>query len=296
MTDLLAFLQRFSWRGAEYPVLARSVSFSHEGARHKFQYQDDELIEQLGAQSLTFSYTLAMREDIAKGPYVRLFREGYPKLFRDMRNREPGVLVDPILGTFRCTPMSFSDEVDIGKRDGTDVRVEFVHTPEQGSTEDQKPAPTINGLKTDAGALDAELTTVDWKQEPSPEPTVDPLDAVSGIGGQIDAQRSKTIAALNDFAFRCEKAHDALDRVEDPKNAQLQAALRRNRMNARDAAKRASDPTKRIVQIIQKQARGISTVAAEFGMTVEALLKLNPSFAGNPFIPAGAAVNIVKKS
>lgn len=295
MTDVLKLVQAFEWRGERYPVLSRSVSFSHDGARHKFQFADDEIVEQLGAQSLTFSYTLALREDIAKGDYRALFREGYPRLFRDMRNREPGYLVDQFLGRYRCVPVSFSDDVDINKRDGTDVRVEFIHSPEPGAAEQVQPPPTIGGLKTDAGALDAELSRVDWQQEPSPEPTTDPLNFVAGIGGQIDANRGKAVAALHDFAGRCEKADAALERVANPDYAQLQAALRRNRMNAIDAAKKAQDPTKVVVRVAQNQARGVSVVAAEFGMTIEDLIKLNPSFARSPFIPAGTVVNVYKR-
>lgn len=295
MTDVLKLLQAFEWRGQRYPLLARSVSFSHDGARHKFQFQDDEFIEQLGAQSLTFGYTIPLREDIAKGGYTDLFLRGYPTLFRDMRNREPGFLVDPILGRFRCVPTSFSDEVDVNKRDGTDVRVEFIHSPDPAAAEQAQPPPTLGGISTDAGKLDAELELVNWEQEPSPEPTTDPLNLVAGIGGQIQANQGKVVAALNDFADRCEKADAALERVENPDYTPLQAALRRNRMNAIDAAKRAQDPTKTIVRIARNQSRGVSTVAAEFGMTVEDLIKLNPSLARSPFVPAGTVINVYKR-
>lgn len=298
MTDVLALLPPFEWRGFRYPVLARSVSFSHDGARHKLQFRDDEFVEQLGAQSLTFSYTLAMREDIFKGKagYESLFTVGYPRLFKDMRDRTRGSLVDLALGTFVCVPTSFSDDMDPQKRDGTDVRVEFMHSPDPDAQFVEEPAPTIEGLKTDANAMDAELATVNWEQEPSPEPTVDPLNAVSGVEGQFNANRGKAVAALHDFAYKCEKVDSSLERLENPDNAQLQAAARRNRMNALDAAKRAQDPTKKIVAILQKEARGVSVIAAQFGMTIEAFIRLNPSLARSPFVPAGTIVSVVKKS
>jgi hypothetical protein len=142
VTDIFPLLQLFSWRGNEYPLLARSVSFAHEGAPSRIQYRDNEFVEQLGAHSLTFGYTIPTREDIAKGPYRALFREGYYNLFRDMRNREPGELVDPFLGVFQCVPVRFEDDTDINKRDGTDVRLEFMHSPNIDGAE-YEPAPTL---------------------------------------------------------------------------------------------------------------------------------------------------------
>jgi hypothetical protein len=297
MSDLLKLLAPFEWRGRKYPVIARSVSFSHDGARHKYQYRDDEAIEQLGAQSLTFSYTLAMREDIFKGKagYEHLFTVGYPTLFRDMRDRTRGPLVDLALGTFICVPTSFSDDMDPQKRDGTDVRVEFVHSPDPDAQFVEESPPTIQGLKSDAAAMDAELAKVDWEQEESPEPTVDPLSAISGVGAQAEAQFGKTTAALEDVAFRCAKVEQQIDRAENPDLWPLQRALRANRYNAIKASKRAKDPTKKVVQIAHGESRPLSVVAAEFGMTIEQLIQLNPSFAGRPFVPAGTPISIFKK-
>jgi hypothetical protein len=297
MSDILKLLPPFEWRGRKYPVLARSVSFSHEGARHKFQYADDELIEQLGAQSLTFSYTLAMREDIFKGKagYEHLFTVGYPTLFRDMRDRMRGPLVDLALGTFICVPTSFSDDMDPQKRDGTDVRVEFVHSPDPAAQFVEEAAPTIQGLTSDAGAMDAELAKANWEQEPSPEPTIDPLSAISGFGAQIEAQGNKVTSALEDFAYRCEKVEDQIDRLENPDMWPLQRALRANRAAALKASKRAKDPTKKVVRVARGEDRPLSVVAAEFGMTIEQLIQLNPTFAGRPYVPAGTPISIFKK-
>jgi hypothetical protein len=296
MTDVFPLLERFKWRGQEYPLLARSVSFAHEGAPSRIQYRDNEFIEQLGAHSLTFSYTIPAREDIAKGPYRALFREGYYRLFRDMRNRDPGELVDPFLGTFQCVPTRFDDEPDVNKRDGTDLRLEFTHSPDQ-SGQEYEPAPALGGLATDAGALDAELQKVDWEQEPSPEPTVDPIDAITGVGAQVENNVGKVSAALDDFAYKCEKVEQQIDRLDNGSAAwPLQRALRRNRYNAKQAKKRlGTDPTKKVITVTNSYGRPFSVVANEAQMDLMAFIELNPALLALPFVPAGALIQIVKR-
>lgn len=292
--DALSKLPFFEWRDQKYPLLSRQVSFAHEGADHRLQYRDNDYIEQLGAHSLLFSYVLPMRQGIAVGPYKDLFVTGYPLLFAAMRDREKGVLVDPLLGEFTCTPVSWDDNLDVQKRDGTDVRVEFKHAPDVDEVEDLK-AITIQGLTSEAGALDAELKNVDWQQEPSPEPTMDVLNAISGFGAQIEAQSDKFTAALEDFAYKCEKIDQQIDRLKNPDVWPLKRAVRRNRAVAVSLAKRAQDPTKEIVEITVNYGRTISVLAKELGVTVGALLEQNPALARSPYVPNGYVINVVKR-
>lgn len=291
-TDALSKLQLFSWRDQVYPLLTRQVSFAHEGAKHRIQYRDNDFIEQLGPHSLVFSYTIPMRQGIASGPYKDLFTVGYPLLFAAMRDREKGVLLDPVLGEFVCTPVSWSDDLDVAKRDGTDVRIEFEHAPDVDEIEDLK-ALTLQGVTSDAGALDAELGKVDWQQEPSPEPTMDALNAISGFGAQLEAQGGKAAASLEDFAYKCEKIDQQIDRLQNPDVWPLKRAVRRNRASAVALSKRAQDPTKEIKTTVVSHVRTIAGLAAEADMTVAELLAQNPSLSRLPFVTPGTAVNVL---
>lgn len=293
-TDALGKLRLFQWRDQSYPVRARQVSFAHDGAEHRIQYRDNDFIEQLGPHSLMFSYTLPMRQGIASGPYKDLFTTGYPLLFAAMRDREKGVLVDPVLGEFLCTPESWSDDMDVALRDGTDVRIEFKHAPDAEEVEDLK-AITLQGVTSDAGALDAELKKVDWQQEPSPEPSMDALNAISGFGAQLEAQGGKATAALEDFALKCEKIDNQIDRLQNPDVWPLKRAVRRNRAAAVALAKRAKDPTKEIVQTTVNYGRTISALAVEVGMTIADLLEQNPALARSPYVPQGAVIHVLRR-
>lgn len=292
--DAIGELPLFSWRDQEYPVLSRQVSFAHENAQHRLQYRNDDFIEQLGPHSLTFRYTLCMRQGVATGPYKDLFVTGYPILFAHMRDREKGVLVDPILGEFVTVPTSWSDDLDVAKRDGTDVQIEFTHAPDVDEVEDLR-SITAQGLESEAGALDAELKKVDWEQEPSPEPTMDALNAISGFGAQLEAQGGKVAAALEDFAYKCEKIDQQIDRLQNPDVWPLKRAVRRNRASSVALAKRAKDPTKEILATTVNHTRTLSSLAQEVGMTIADLLKQNPRLATSPSIAAGTPVNILVK-
>jgi hypothetical protein len=282
------------WRSIAYPVLSRSVSFAHEGAPSRIQYRDGEFFEQMGARSPTFTYTLALREDIAIKQYRALFREGLPLLFRDIRNRERGLLEDPVYGSFFCVPQTFDEDLDINKRDGTDVRVTFVHSPDISGEFAEEPAPTIQGLVTDAGALNADISKVDWTQTESPQPEIDALNAISGFGAQIEANAGKGVAALHNVAFQLEKVEEQAARLESPDGFQIQRAARRNRAAATALASRAKDPQKRIQTVISKYQKTITGVAAEANMTVKDLLALNPTLARLPFIPPNTPIRVFR--
>lgn len=289
MTDVFRLLPPFEWRGTKYPVMARSVGFAHESVQHKLQFRDGDLVQQTGARNKTFSYTLALRQDIAAGPYQDLFTVGLPKLFADCEDRSPGTLVDPIYGTFTCVPSSYTDESDIQRRDGTDIRVEFTHAPE--STESDEPAAnTLQGVTSDAGQLEQELEKVNWEQEPSPDGMTDPLSAIAGFANQVDQLGHRAVAALHDFAYKAEKVERSLDRLEDPQHFHLHAAVRRNRLAAYDLADRAANPGKTIVKVTVRTRRTVSSVAAELGISVIELLRLNPFLARAPMVPAGAEI------
>jgi hypothetical protein len=293
VTDVFKQLSRFSWRGTEYPVLERTVSFAHENAKNQIQYRNGAIIETTGAHNWTFRYKLALREDIAKGPYQKLFENGYAQLVIDTRNKERGTLVDPVLGEFECVPVSFTDQLDVQKRDGTDVEVEFEYAPLLGEMEVFN-LLTLDGLRTDAGALDAELKSLTAEQagipEGTTEATVDALDAISGAGAQFQAQKGKFEAGLEDFAFKCEKVEKQIEEAENPRLEPLRRASRRNREVSTRLAKRGANPAATVKRVKSNYDRAIAQAAKDTGMTVDALVRSNPVLAKIGYVPAGTVL------
>lgn len=294
MTDVFRLLPPFSWRGRRYPLLTRSVTFQHENSKTRIQYRDGEFVDMTGARGFSFSYTIPLREDVAHGLYKNLFVEGLPTLLRDIRDRTPGELIDPVLGPFRCVPEMFKDESDPNRRDGDDVTVEFTHAPEfaQADPEVKDNLKSLSGLVADAGKLDAELVSRrTWRQEESPEALTDILDTINTVGVKAFRVVDKITGSLNDLALKLEKIEDTADRAENPQNWQLRNDVRRMRDAIVQLNKRAAEPpTKKFRRVTQQFAKTISSVAADFDMTVAELIHINPALVKLPMVPAGTVI------
>lgn len=267
------------------------MSFDHEPIRHPLQYRNGKLVEIATTNNRVFSYTLAMRQDVAKGPYSDLFTLGLPRLHKDVFDRSVGTLLDPIFGSFECKPLRFGDETDVNKRDGVDVRVEFEHAPELEDEDPTGPTTTFPGLVDDGAQLNVEIeASGQFEQFQAEGGLTDPLSALAGVASQIDRAGDKTVAALDDLAFRCEKLEDSIDELEDPNNWPLKRSARRVRESAIRLKGRADNPQQRVKVVIQRVRSTLSVVASELGITLQELLKLNPELAKRPFVPAGAQV------
>lgn len=299
MTDVLSKLPRFKWRGIELPLTSRSVRFSHDDTDHTFQYRDGDYVERKGVKNWVFSYGIPFRQDIAKGPYKNLFSEQLLNFIFACRDKSPDTLRDPVIGSFRAVVSTYEEETDVLKRDGTDVRVEFKHSPLIDDVELEVIQGGISGLgsvASQAGALDQDVAGIDWPaQEPSPEPTIDPLSAISGFGRQIENQGNKFSAALDNVAYKAEQVEEANARLEDPRTFQIGRSSRRVQAAALHAKELLQNPERRIIRVTQAYAKSISRIAADSAMTVQQLLQLNPSIAGRPIVPAGTVVGVYKR-
>lgn len=293
MADYLSLLPPLLWRGLNYPVSARSVSFSHDNARHKFQYRDGELIEQTGAQALTFSYTIPMRDGIATGPYKDLVTKGLPLLFEDCQNRARGPLQDPFYGQFMCVPASYRDDTDVTRRDGTDIQVEFVRSLESGETDALPDFPTLNGLVSEAGALEKALSQTSFKQEASADGSNDLLTQLTGLGGQIQQQGQSVSARLEGLADKMKRLDEQIDRTEDPSKWGLQQSARNVREAALRLKAKGDNPGERILTVTKNSARTITEICAESLMSLPDFLRLNPDLVRSPLIPPGTPIRVL---
>jgi hypothetical protein len=297
MPDVLRLLPPFTWRGKKYPVTSREVSFMHEGVRHKFQYRDGELIEQMGAQALTFTYMIPMREDIAKGPYKELFSKGLAVLLADCTNRERGVLFDPIYGQFNVVPTSYRDSTDVNKRDGTDLTIEFVRSLKQDETDALPTAPSLSGLVSEAGTLDQELeATGEFEQFEGQRGTTDIFSVGAGLAAQVERGGRKVSAGLDDLAFRMKKVDEAIERAENPQLWGLQNSSRNVREGALRLKKRSENPGQRVLQVVQRAQQTVNAVALQVGMSLSDLLALNPELVTSPIVRPGTVIKVAKPS
>lgn len=290
--DELAKLQRAAWRSIEFPVSMSTFSFAQEQAQHRYIFRDDKLIESLGRENPTYSYTIPFREDIVKGPHRNLFTLVYPKFLAACLDRSRGSLVDPLHGHVPAKCVSLRETRDPNRRDGVDVEVEFIRAPPENAL-GAPPEITISleVAKTNGRRFDEQLKKVDWKQYEPPEPTMNPLDTVAAVGTQADLATGRTTAALADTSERLERAVETIDKLRNPELAPMRQQARRTQA-AVVALEERTDPTgvHPVSRVRTTVDKSVSVVAHELGMTLSDLIKLNPALARSPLVPAGTVL------
>ena len=306
-TDVFKSLPPLNWRGVDYPVTSRNVSFAHEEVQHKLERRNQDLIEMTGAHNFTFTYTIPMREGLFRGPYSAMFINGLRRLLADCKNKRPDTLIDPIYGEFRCVPTSYNDETDIQRRDGTDIRVEFRHAPEEG--EDFNPTiPTINAVVSDG--RDAEFAAVIVEQSTNTPaniaavivPEADPgspggtdlLSAINGFGQQIIGFGQRINANIDNQIYRMQKLEDTANTLATPESWILRRESRKSRDSSNQLRKQYS-AVNAVRTVVNATPRSVASLAAELGVSVSDLAKANPGIVRSPIIRAGTVIIVPSK-
>lgn len=291
MTDVLKQLPHLSFRGIQVPCVSISGGFQHESADHKFQFRDEELIESLGRRNITLAYTVPFREDLFLTPQGQLFTVVFPQWLDACRDRSRGPLVDPILGEIPAKVTQFRYNVDPNKRDGIDVDVEFIHAPEQNSiAELDVTTDEVESTGKAFQALGQQAELVDWKQEPPPEPFVDPFSAIGGVFDQVSANIDKIARTADNMAFKLDKMNKSIDKVADVRNWPIQQSARRLMGSIQRSKERIGGRGRRtsIYQVPVDTQRG--PLAANLGNTLGELITLNPRIAQTPVVQANTQV------
>jgi hypothetical protein len=246
----------------------------------------------MGAQPWTFRYKIPLREGITREPYRGLFFQTLTDLAVALRNKTPGDLIDPYWGVFRCVPADFNGEIDALSRDGTDINVEFTHSPEIDELEPDVIISGFESMESDARSLDDEVARIDWEQELPPEATVDPLSLAAGIVRSVEYSGNKVLSFGEQFVARAESVENALDSLEDPRTFGLKRRSRRMQLLARRTSQRAADPFRgaRAHRVATNQT--LSELAAEVRVTVTELVASNRFLARTPIVPAGTVISV----
>lgn len=310
MPRLLAFdrMNRFSFRDVWMPVTKREQSLAHEIVNHGPQYSRGQLVETPTIGNRRFTYTVPASDAVDKLGYTYLFTVELRRMWEAMRDRTPGPLVDPFVGEVRVKPISIADDLDPTRdRQGATLTLVFEEAPtlaeiEGESNEDQSIDWAINEsivLDTEFATLDwnqrvpEQLTSreIEWTQETPPEPSVNPIDALTGVLRQVDRAANKPRAILEDAAFRLEKLDKAFNDLRDPKKtAALAASARRLNLG--------------VMRLLTQQRAGQRPLTAKktpwdmtalgvvswLGGTFDEFLKLNPRLARSPQIRQGTIV------
>lgn len=289
--DALSKLQVASFRGVKFPVVARSCEHLYENVEHGIQYRNGMFVDTTGGRNWQFRYTVPFRQGLAVGPWKDLFTKGLPEFLRLYQEALEGDLIDPIHGTVRVRPGSWNENLDVARRDGIDVEVMFTESPPIEQREGVNQIPSPASVDSAAGILDAKVETVDWQQQEPPAPTVNPLDAIAGVGEQIDSETSRTAARMSGVSDRCNRVSAAAEKLEDGQSrSEVLIEASRLRISARRAADKGAHPTRTAAKMVVRGTMSLATLAYTLGMTLEDLLRANPALASTPVVTPGTEV------
>jgi prophage DNA circulation protein len=307
VTDILKQLRPASFRGIGFPAAGtRDFGFAQEQAQHRFVFRDEQLIESLGRQNPTFRFSIPFREDIALGPWKNLFTEVYPRFLAACQDRTAGILVDPIHGNVRVKCVSFSESLDATRRDGVDVAVDFVFAPE--STDDvasqfQQVATTLEGaavqaVRFDQAALNLSPETraqlADFQRE-SPTARTDIFTAIRSVSDQVNQNRNRVSAQLQDAAYKMERTRESLDQARNPEVAPLRRDVARLELAARNLDESARRPPRPFRPVVAAEPIGRMAFATRYQVSVDDLIEFNPALANIFVIPIGYTVNVPRR-
>lgn len=291
MTDIVGRFTIASWRGLGFPCAGRDYGFRQEFARHRYVFRDEELIESIGRENPTYSYTIPAREDLAKGPWNNWFTTAYPAFIAACLDRTVGPLIDPIHGEIEAKCASLRETLNVNRRDGVDVTVDFVYAPEEvGDAEQPLSIESVEGAEGMAGFLDEEIEKVDWQQEEPPGATVPFFNAIRGIGDQLEVARSRFEANMAQLASQMEALEARLDALKNPDYQSLRRNARRLGLAAYRLNKTATTPISPTKGIIVTVEVGLIALAASHNMTPAELTTLNPSLKRKNTVKRGELV------
>lgn len=296
MTDVLIQLIRAAWRELEFPITGREYGFQQEQAAHRYLFRDDKLIESIGRDNPTYRYTIPFREDLTVNGYEALFVGVYPDFLAACQDRTRGVLTDPLHGPKPAKCVSLREVLDMNRRDGIDVEAEFIYSPAENdftSSNLGTQIRTLEGAKAYAMRFDADVAAIPWQQQLPPEPTMNPLDLVSSFSDQVDVASNQVAAAFGDSALRAERTADAIDKLKNPSLEPQRQQARR----LREALLSIEDKTdvtgvRPLRKVTNSADRTVSAVAKLLGLTIQELVRLNPTLKRSPLVRAGTELRV----
>lgn len=289
MVDLLAKLPPFSFRGVSMPLTGREANHAHESAEVGLQFRNGNYVEITGGTGWRFRYSIPARECIVGSGFKAVFTDVYRRFLTAYLDTTAGELSDPVLGVMQAKPARWNDQIEATKRDGTDLVVEF----SQHIEADTEPLQLVSlgSVASEAGKLNAEIIRMMTYEDEAAKLPMDPLQQLAGYGAQIEAMGDRIDAKLSRIGSGLDKLEAQIERLENPDRAKWVRDLRRIRVGLFRLERRAANPHKSIQRVAVNYSKTVGALAAEFKMTLDDFLALNPALALMNPVPAGTKVN-----
>lgn len=299
MTDILATLAKPQWRGIEFEIESADHAFEQDLAEHRYYGRDGALQEATGRGAQQFTFGALFLNGVSRKPGST---QPYPDLWREFvaacEDKSAGVLLHPEIGEVNCKCRSVRTRWDPNIRDGVKVEVTFVETLTRddellsifGAT---RPGEQAVALAQD---LDEAISDVGYDGDIPDALTpsiLESLKALNGLAqqiqlgiGNVSAQFDAVLGALDSL----------ISDLGSEDNPAYQSAIDIATLLYAATLKLAEDVISgggREVSVATVETEVSTTsAAAQFGMSLSELLKLNPTLGASTSVPAGSTVYV----
>ena len=196
-------------------------------------------------------------------------------------------MVDPILGEQPVIVAQFSYDLDVMKKDGVDVDVEFIYAPNDIFQGDDR--PSIQSVSTEAATLD----TASAQAGISGTNFSNPLQAVSALAQTVSGNVNKIAATIDSVSFQVDKTVAALVQAGSVKNwSVIQSAknFKGSLLNAKLSLGGGSDG-KNLRTYITTAPISIASLAARLKIRTADLISMNNQIAMDPIVPTNTTIH-----
>jgi hypothetical protein len=291
-------MEYLQWRDVLLPVQDWEHRFAHDTVQHHIIYRSGVAIDMLGAQARTFSYVLPLRQGILRAPFSNAFTAIYYRFYEAYRDKTADTLIDPVHGAIWAVPGEWNAATTPEGMDGVSVRVSFTEdVPVDGAKTDSP--PTFDGVEGEAASFDEEIAAIQWTREVMPEPTTDPLSAITGFGQQVNRSIEKSKAHFSRIAQKANEAESTCEELQRngvPGMNGPRLAARKLRVDATRVANASPiDAPGQVISIVLDAPKSLVQIARDTGMEISELIRLNAGIARLPFVAAGVPIFVTRK-
>jgi hypothetical protein len=295
--DVLKTLFTLSWKGLELPCSDFSYEKVKRLTRHSVSYLSGQLIRNLGSDSEALTYTIPLYQNMFNQRWGNAFTDIFPQLLALFNEETPGPLVDPVHGERQAYCVQIGYSITAQNRGGVPVQISFVSDTELDAEVDATPL-TINAAKVAAEEYQRQYEAIVPEQERlTGESPLDILNAPYVFASKANQKVNKAAATLNRFANKIDSTRAEIETFRNIRDWPVIAAAKNLSRAARDATLSASHVSirKKIRQRTVLAETSLPVLAAQLGISQDALLERNPNLAGETSVKAGTVVFFEEK-
>jgi prophage DNA circulation protein len=298
MAGEFAQLLPCSWRDIQFPIASMSVSFAQDLVEHKYWGVDGASVEATGRGAMMISATIPFVNGIVPGNGEK-WGILYPTTFREFvkafGSRATGTLKHPEFGDIFCKPHTLEFSHDAQRRDGVEVRAQWVETHLDGDdstlTDGNSPVTEAELAALDLDASKEDLKKLVPKAPEFEESFASMMNKITGVVDRVTVSASLATGRIGAVVYRIHQLEESVDRARTALTWPITDALERMKSSSHDVAAKLAAAERTILRYTVPAKTTLAGLQAALpSATIADLMRLNPILMARPDVPAGAVV------